>query len=242
MSFYTTLNAKLLCLQMCSFNFIGIVTYPLTSFVIQLALMFIIAFGHHHIHTHSDFLLLHDILIEAWLTIAHCVGHFLDYFLDYFLVIITKSLNPQTFSCSHFLKTYRNEMPWKQHQDNKCWSNVATTNTCEVIEHERCWWFMCWITNRHMLIVHHKTIANMGLSDALGCQHSMLTTIVVINGSMLDLQKGIRVQRLFCCCVWFCIVLCFRFRRSLCRATARWCCLRETEGAWQRYFLSSRRG
>ena len=39
------------------------------------------------------------------------------------------------FPRSHFLKMCRNEKPWKQYHDNKCWSNVDKTNMSEVIEH-----------------------------------------------------------------------------------------------------------
>ena len=75
-----------------------------------------------------------------------------------------------TFPSGRFLKTYRNEKPWKQNHEKKCWSNIDNTNTCEVIEPAQRWFFMRWITNMHMIIVHIKIIANTVLIATLGFQ------------------------------------------------------------------------
>ena len=48
---------------------------------------------------------------------------------------------------------------------------------------------MCWIRNTHVIIIHSETIGNTFISDTLGCQHAMLTAMIVKNHCVLELQQ-----------------------------------------------------
>ena len=48
---------------------------------------------------------------------------------------------------------------------------------------------MCWTTNKHMIIIHSKTISNTIISDTLGRKQAMLTAMVVTNDFIIELQR-----------------------------------------------------
>ena len=88
---------------------------------------------------------------------------------------------PLTFSRGRFLKTRLNEKPWKQHHDNKCWSNVDSNR------HMRSNWactmlnfFICWVTKRcvyDLLVLQSKPCStNVALNVELSTLPCLFVT------------------------------------------------------------------
>ena len=60
-----------------------------------------------------------------------------------------------------------------------------------------------------MIIAHSETIANIVLSDTLGCQKAMLTAMVVMNDCVIESQQRRKKERKTCD-NYSCLEVCFR--------------------------------
>ena len=82
------------------------------------------------------------------------------------------------FRTAGFFKPQHKEKPWKQHHDNKCWSNVDSNR------HMRCDWacamincFMCWVTKRYVRVDSSAINAEFVMCGVQS-QHAMKAAMV----------------------------------------------------------------